>query len=145
MGILLNPKHEVFAQETVKGLTQTDAAKVAGFSAHTAAQQGCKLAKRPEIQKRVIELRNQGDSLATASVALSKEWVLTRLMTLEQIAEKKQQVSAATRCVELIGKELGMFQDVIPREVFHCMMAMMGQVVASLVSDAATLEQIIAG
>ena len=66
-------------------------------------------------------------------------------MTLEQIAEKKQQVSAATRCVELIGKELGMFQDVIPREVFHCMMAMMGQVVASLVSDAATLEQIIAG
>ena len=143
MGLLVNAKHEVFAQEVAKGIDQAQAARNAGFSDKSIHVYASRLAHRPDIQARISELRDRGNSLAMAEVALSKEWVLTRLMALERIAENKGQVSAATRCVELIGKEIGMFQDVISREMFNLMMAAMGQTVTRFVQDASTLEQIV--
>src|SRR3990167_2322569 len=143
MASLNNPKHEVYCQQRAKGHNKSESARNAGYAASTAGVIGCNLEKRQEIRERIKELSDRGTSLAVADVALSKEWVLTRLMALEQIAKNKQQVSAATRCVELIGRELGMFQDVIPREMFNLMMAAMGQTVTRFVPDASVLEKIV--
>ena len=42
---------------------------------------------------------------------LNRERVLNRLSELSREAQRKGQYSAAARCEELIGKEIGMFVD----------------------------------
>ena len=145
MPILQNAKHEVYCQHRAKGENKAQSARAAGYSEKTASVQACHFEKRPEVQQRIQELSDRGTDLAVVELALSKEWVLTELQNLYLIGKRKEQVSAATRCLELIGKEIGMFQDVISREMFNLMMAAMGHVVTGLVQDASVLEQIIAG
>ena len=143
MGMLHNARHEVFAQELAKGSTQAQAARVAGYSDKTITVAASKLAHRPDISERVNELRDRGNKLAIVEVALSKEWVLTELQNLYFVGKRKEQVSAATRCLELIGKEIGMFQDVISREMFNLMMAAMGAAVTRFVPDLQIQDQIV--
>ena len=55
--VLKNARREGFAQGLVKGLTQTQAAKNAGFSAKTAESAGSRLAKNVKVRARIAELR----------------------------------------------------------------------------------------
>jgi hypothetical protein len=71
--------------------------------------------------------------------ALSKEWVLSEL---KFVVVSNRGKATSVRPLELIGKEIGMFQDVIPRELFTVMMSLMGAAVARHVSDASALELI---
>jgi phage terminase small subunit len=64
---LENPRWEAFAQQVASGASQTAAYRTAGFATQsqvTAAKQGSKLVKRPEVAARLAFLRSQ---LAAAS------------------------------------------------------------------------------
>jgi phage terminase small subunit len=54
---LANPKHERLCQEYLIDLNQTEAAKRAKYSAHTAAQQASRLFTNVKIQARIAELK----------------------------------------------------------------------------------------
>jgi len=57
MPALDNPKHERLCQEYLIDLNQTEAAKRAKYSAHTAAQQASRLFSNVKIQARIAELK----------------------------------------------------------------------------------------
>jgi len=143
MPVLDRANWEVYAQNRAAGKNKSVSARNAGYSDSCAHVQASRLEKKPEVIARIRELSDRANNIAVANVQISREWVLSELVSLEAIAKQKQQVSSATRCVELVGKELGMFQDVIPREMFNLMMALMGATVTRYVSDPAILERII--
>lgn len=131
MPILSNPRHERFAQELAKGTSASEAYETAGFkpNRHNAAT----LARHQHILDRLNELlaereRIHGQATAEAieRVALTKQWVLDRLVenanrAMQAVAvrdredgatgEYRYEGSVANRALELLGKELGMFID----------------------------------
>lgn len=139
MGMLKNPRAEVFAQELAKGKTKTEAARAAGLSETSASAQGCRMSNRPDVQARVKELQDRGASLSVAAVGVSKQWVLAKLAFVVESNEGKP---AGVKALELIGRELGMFQQMIPIEQFHVLMFRMGEAVASLITDPEVLDAI---
>ena len=122
MPLLKNPKHEIFAQERVRGATQGVAAVAAGYSERTARTTGSKIEKCPSVRARIEELRAQADRKRAVqakrqgediidALAMDKGWVLERLRRVFQEAMDNGQLAAANRSLELIGKEMGMFVD----------------------------------
>ncbi len=141
MGILKNPKHELFAQELAKGRTQIEAHGTAGFKPHRG--NASSLAQDKNIVERVNEIlaeREQIHAQATAEAVecagLTKAWVIERLTTVAERALQAKPVlnrkgepvmvetpagtlapafvfdsGGANRSLELLGKELGMFVD----------------------------------
>lgn len=131
MPTLKNPKHERFAQSLADGTTAEKSYEAAGFkpSRHNAAT----LARKQHILDRVAQLlaeREQIHAQSTAKaiqkVALTKEWVLARLIDNVQRAsqavpvldaegnatgEYRYQGAVANRALELLGKHLGMFVE----------------------------------
>ena len=125
-GILKNPRHEHFAQLVASGVNQAEAARTAGFSEHTAKEQGSRLLTRPDVKARVEELRPRFAERVAATTSLTQAYVLEKLhenmkraMQLEPVydstgkptGEYRYEGSIANRALELIGKELGMFVD----------------------------------
>ena len=119
---LNNPKHEIFAQERVRGATQGAAAVAAGYSKRTARTAGSKIEKSQTVRARIEELRAQADRKRavqakrqsediTDVLAMDQTWILERLRQVFQVAMDKGQLAAANRSLELIGKELRMFVD----------------------------------
>ncbi len=117
-----NPKHEVFAQERVRGATQGAAAVAAGYSERTARTAGSKIEKSQTVRVRIEELRALADRRRavqakrqsediTDVLAMDQTWVLGRLRQVFQVAMDNGQLAAANRALELIGKELRMFVD----------------------------------
>lgn len=122
---LENQQHEAFVRALVKGMSQGDAYKAAGYKAKTdasAAAAASRLLKDVKIQARLQELL----SAATEKAVLTKSWVIEKLM--ENVHRAMQAVpvldregnetgeytyngSVANRALELLGKEQGMFID----------------------------------
>lgn len=136
MPILSNPRWERFAQEVAKGISGAEAYRSAGYSANAnaAAVAATRLLKDPNVRARVNELlaerektHAQASAKAVERVALTKEWVLAKLIENAERAlqsrpvrlpsgdevpgEYKYEGSVANRALELLGKELGMFID----------------------------------
>ena len=145
MPLLNNSRHEALAGYLAKGLGKKESGVKAGYSERSAAAQVCAILKdeRTGVTARVKELQEQGSKLTVNSVMIDKAWVLQKLISIAEACIASKQYSPANKSLELVGKEMGMFQDVIPREIFSLMMAAMGAAVAELVSDPAVLEQII--
>src|SRR5271163_3418524 len=115
MLVPLNPKHEAFAQALAAGKTQLEAYSLAGFGRSTGRPAA--LAKDERIKARVAVLLEeraqiQRESLATAieRVAITRADVLWMLLEDRKKARDLDQISAAIKAAELIGKELGMFE-----------------------------------
>lgn len=108
---LKNGKHERFAQAVARGVNQTNAAKEAGYPEGSAHVRASELMKRDDVKARVAELKAKGEALAAKRVALSKEEVLKQLLDVATKAMTSNNLTAANRAWELIGKELGMFVD----------------------------------
>jgi phage terminase small subunit len=113
MRILSNPRHERFAQELANGVSATEAYERAGFARNRVSAH--RLKQKPNIGERVCELLKQREHInaqATAKAiektALTKQWVIERLMSFAKCADKD---AASVRALELLGKELGMFVD----------------------------------
>lgn len=128
MGVLRNAKHEHFAQLVSKGETPPRAYVIAGYSEHGAAQSANRLLKDAEVCSRIAQLREAVEKpsreRAIEKAAVDKAWVLSQLVENvnmgkqaepvrdnegNETGEYKQNLAAANKALELIGKELGMF------------------------------------
>lgn len=123
----LTPQQEKFCQCIVSGMNQSDAYRKSykvqkTTAAKTVIDNACKLMARTDITQRVAELRVP----IIAKVQLTREWVLDQLIenvqmgkALDPIIDKdggvtgdvKQNLPAANKALELLGKEIGMFVD----------------------------------
>lgn len=131
MPVLSNPRHERFAQELAKGTEAGEAYRQAGFKPNPGNARRLKLDEA--VKKRVealllerAEIHERGLERAIERVALSKEWVITKLVENvdramrarcvtddegQPVGEYKYDGSVANKALELLGKELGMFID----------------------------------
>lgn len=129
-GILKNKRYEHFAQLVAGGKKPPTAYVLAGYSEAGAAQSANRLMKNADVLLRIEQLRKSIEEpareRAIEKAAVDKAWVLCELM--ENVAmgkqaepvldnegnptgEYKQNLAAANKALELIGKELGMFVD----------------------------------
>jgi len=105
MGVLTNQRHERFAQELAKGKSTLEAYELAGYEPNRG--NATTLKANESILNRVVELQQtQWDK-----AELDRNWVIERLKTIETKAFEKGQYGNAKSCVELIGKDMGMFRD----------------------------------
>lgn len=133
MGPLKHPKHEHFAQLVSNGENAARAYVLAGYKESGARQNAQRLMTKDDVRSRVQELLNAKAAAhdaavkqAAQEVAIDKAWVLRRLVqnvdTAQQAVpvtdregnptgEYQQNLAAANKALELIGKELGMFVD----------------------------------
>ena len=133
MPSLKNAKHEHFAQLVSNGESATRAYALAGYSEKGAKQSSSRLLTNADVCARIADLRQQKEQKHSAAVAtvvaeaaIDKAWVLSQLVENVQMAkaaepvldhegnptgEYKQNLSAANKALELLGKELGMFVD----------------------------------
>lgn len=123
----LTPKQERFCAEYLMDYNATQAAIRAGYSEKTAGSAGNRLLKNVDVLARVRAMQKEKiDKLCVTS-----EFVVIKLIeTLEQCmaavpvmvwnAEEHQKTptgeyqfdsKGATKCLELIGRHLGMFED----------------------------------
>lgn len=129
MPILDNAQHELFAQEIAKGTAQRDAYKAAGYNTKSDAgadASASRLLSNAKIKARVAELQERIGAVAVEKAAVSKSWVIAKLvenversMQAEAVkdsegtptGEYKYNGNVANRALELLGKEMGMFID----------------------------------
>ena len=64
-----------------------------------------------DVRERVSELQKTAARSTAEALILNRERVLQRLSQLSNEAQQTGHYSAAARCEELIGKEIGMFVD----------------------------------
>lgn len=126
--MLKNAKHEHFALLVAGGKTPPKAYVIAGYSKNGAQQSANRLLRDAVIADRIDELRKSVEEpsreRAIEKAAVDKAWVLSELVEIVSMAkaadpvldnegnptgEYKQNLAAANRALELVGKELGMF------------------------------------
>ena len=129
MAILDKPRWEEFAQGIVAGKSATKAYIGAGFSKQGAAQAAYKLSKHPSVAARINELRrvkrqaemNAAEARENAVLTevvksavqgvLTRQWVLDQLIDNVHVAKDRNDIKAANRALELLGKEIRMFVE----------------------------------
>lgn len=135
MAPLPKAKWELFAQGIAAGRNATEAYLAAGYktNAKAGSVSASRLLENPNVKARLAEIHNerahihaQGVADAISAVALTKQWVLEKLMENvaramqdkavtgpegEPIGEYTYNGGVANRSLELLGKELGMFID----------------------------------
>lgn len=135
MGLpLLNPKYEKFAQMLAAGKPVSEAFTEAGYATGTSRQlhkRANTLRNKPHVKARIDELvaerladMHEENVQVREKVALSKEYVLTRLMENVERAmqavpvlnskgvptgEYRYEGTVANKALELLGREMGMF------------------------------------
>ena len=122
---LENSKHEHFAHLVVKGETAAKAYVLCGYSEKGAIQSGNRLFRKPEVAGRIQELKTAVSERQVEKVAVDRTWVLAKLvenvqraMQVEPVRDREgnaigqytYQGGVANKALELLGKELGMFQ-----------------------------------
>jgi phage terminase small subunit len=120
MPILRSIKAERFASAIAEGMTSEQAHKAAGYSGIKAKQLGEQLRCKVEVRARIKELTARISKSAVAQAAkklsLTKEMIMAELWdNAQQGAKVKGGSSVRYRALELLGKELGMFQDNEPK------------------------------
>lgn len=123
----LTPKQERFCAEYLVDYNATQAAIRAGYSEKTAGSAGNRLLKNVDVLARVRAMQKE----KTDKLCVTSDFVVMKLIeTLEQCmsavpvmewnAEERQKTPTgeyqfdsrgATKCLELIGRHLGMFED----------------------------------
>src|SRR5215469_971846 len=116
MGLLSNAKHEMFAQEIVRGTPITKAYVVAGYPANRG--NASRLRLHEGIKARIAELQDQKTAAvemaqlsAAEQAGLDTYWVMRTLRRNSVLAARAGDMAASTRAAELIGKHLNMFVD----------------------------------
>lgn len=125
MPAIPNARHELFAQNIVKGMPARDAYRAAGFKTsndRATDAAASRLLGSVNIQTRIMELQAR----AADQTVLTKAWVIDRLIQNVERAmqtvsvldsqgkptgEYTYQGNVANRALELLGKEQGMFVD----------------------------------
>lgn len=97
MPALINPRHERFCQELVKGASQGQAYTAAGYDAEGNVAEACasRLLTNVKIRDRVLELKNG----AAARVEVTVASLVSELDGIRDLALKLEQPSAAVSAV----------------------------------------------
>jgi phage terminase small subunit len=123
----LTAQQERFCEEYLIDYNGTEAATRAGYSKKTAASQAWRLLRNAKILSRVRELQAE----QATRLAMTSDWVLLQLRECVQHSMAKEPVmewdeeerclkpsgfwqydsKGATRALELIGRQLSMFND----------------------------------
>jgi phage terminase small subunit len=140
MPVLSNPRWEAFCQAYACGEHAGNArACYRATYRKDNRQAASRLRQRDDIVQRVAEIRaeitaQEGEATrqATEALGISKEWVLEKLVenversmqhkaVLDEdgapVGEYKYDATAANKALELLGKHLGMFVQVEPRDL----------------------------
>ena len=102
-------KQELFAQALAQHGHMTRAAIEAGYSTKGAGVAGSRLAAKPKVKQRIMELQKDNREKVQRAVVADRAWVLNSLVANAEDALKAKDRSAANRALELVGNELGMF------------------------------------
>lgn len=117
-------RHEEFCIGIASGMTAEQAYIRAGYSENGAAQSASRLLRNAQIRSRIRGLRKAMAEQAISQSALTKEYVISHLMTIVEQCMQERPIQdkdgnilgystykpmAAIRALELLGKELGMF------------------------------------
>lgn len=115
MPVLKNPKHELFAQAVAKGISGPDAYIGAGYDVAPNVASPCasRLLTNAKIQARLAEIQQRGADKAVKAVALSREWVLTRLMKHADVCLGDIKIKAVRAVKSRLKDETGGFTDVV--------------------------------
>ena len=106
----LTNKQYIFCLEYMKDFNGKQAAIRTGYSPRTAEQNACKLLSYSKVK----ELINQLKLERVKALKLTPEYVLTSLKNVaERTQEGKLDSSGANRSLELLGKHMQLFTDVI--------------------------------
>lgn len=126
MPILKNQKHELFALGLAKGMSQKDAYIEAGYVEKNAEPGSSKLVRNGKVAARVAELKKEIADKAVSESALTRSYIIKRLMLqvdinmgIEPVRGKDGEIlgyvqgsaSAANQALIALGKEIGMFVD----------------------------------
>jgi phage terminase small subunit len=130
VSVLRNSKHEHFAHLVAKGEKAGPAYVAAGYSKQGADQSAARLLRDAKVCSRIAQLREAIEKpareRAIEKAAVDKTWVLHQLIEVVKMAkaaepvrdndgnptgEYRQNLAAANKALELIGKEHGMFID----------------------------------
>jgi phage terminase small subunit len=133
MPVMDNARQERFAQEVVGGKSVPDAYALAGYKEDR--KNAAALRRRIPVSRRITELltaRDEREAIANErsieKLALSKEWVLSRLKenverAMEAVEIKdsegrpsgfKYEGTVANRALELLGRHVGLFIEKLP-------------------------------
>ena len=103
----LSPRRLRFAHEYILDLNATQAAIRAGYSPHTARQQGSRLLSFVDVSQEIARLQQaKSDRLG-----LTVGHILEGLRENAESARATGQISASIRALELIGRSMGMFSN----------------------------------
>jgi hypothetical protein len=126
------PQYETFARAVAMGKKHRAAAIAAGYQARDASARGSKLAKTAKIRQRIEYLQKQVADASVLKTALTKDWVLERLMECanramqgvavldeegNQVGQWRFDGSTATRSLQLLGQHLALFTQRIEEKV----------------------------
>jgi hypothetical protein len=118
MPALKNIRHEAFAQAFVRGQHAGNSRACYRFVyKREDRQSGWKLLQRRDISLRIhdieaetLQIEQQANEDAAKKLGISKEWVLERLIAnVERPGKRKYDPNIAAKCLELLGKHVGMF------------------------------------
>jgi len=104
----LSEKHEKFAQAYVVYRNATEAAKVAGYSARSATNQGCRLANDARIKERIEELEKELETKINVIEEIEQQYVA---------AKQNNHTNTALKALELLAKVNTKQEEVIPSSI----------------------------
>lgn len=154
---LPNPKHEAFAQHRAAGETESNAYVMAGYSAAAVRNVSRMMKNNAAIGERISFLVGQRSAVIQQraqkvmdSIGIDKKWVLDRLVRVHERAMQGDPVRllngtplldaqgqpifrdpnlpAATKALELIGKEMGMFVTTVKTDETDPLLALLRRV-----------------
>ncbi len=116
MAALVNPRHERFAHAIANGEGTRQAYESAGYKPSSGSVQSAhRLMKHPRVKTRIEALREMISAKSVVSASVDRDWVMGNLrLTVDRGMQPDAETynpTVATRALELIGKELGMFVE----------------------------------
>jgi hypothetical protein len=105
MGILTNPRHELFAQELAKGKSASEAYTAAGY--RSCRQNAARLMSNDDIRARLAELQ----AAAAKSTAITVESICRELDEANAVAKERGQASAMVSASALRAKLAGLMVE----------------------------------
>lgn len=128
MAKLLNAKQEKFAQARAAGATQEEAYRGAGYVYSSASASAVN--RRPDVKARVKELQMRSQHRRDLAEerrliklhgdedpnAITLDWVQVELQENLRLAREIGNIPAANKCVELLGKTVGIFDSAPKRD-----------------------------
>ena len=99
----LSSRQLIFSRNLASGMSQTDAAKGAGYSFARARITGAELLKKPKIKEEVNRTRQDIET----ALGINPKWCAERYVRLADKAEAKGENSTARGCLDSLTKLMG--------------------------------------